>query len=401
MARRLLARALDSAVTAFVLAPSEILYNQDLERMLLGDGETPGGLRIATFGEVEVATPGYLDATAGWEFNSASKSSIARAIGLLDGVNYLVLQNAPNGGAVSIAADGFNGNIPIVYAAKGAAYHYFGNGAGVQFEVGDAGNVAIGTRWGARGAAYGSKPALYAGTDGGALLTPVGQVIRLAAGTVDNAVMEASSTSATPGAKLRVVSMGDAFIRLIANKPDGTTAHMYLGAALGGNFYFAGDSGTTLQVETLAGGHANGVLITPGTSGNAAVITQAGEVGGDLRVTAGGRVEVRRCRLTDQHSRSFQRDTTATSGATINIPATINTYVLDPAGTLASLTLNLDKPAAGETGAEMLITTTQEITSLAVNGNGGIVVLGAPATLAAGASFRMIYLEVVGKWVRA
>lgn len=401
MSRRLLARALTEAVEVYVLSPSEIMFDQGLSRMRLGDGEAMGGLLIATFDDVAVATPAYLDDTAAWEFGSDSKSSIFRAIGIADGVNYAVLQNAANGGAVSLSAQGFNDNIPIAVAAKGSAYIYLGNGSGVHFEIGDAGNVAIDTRWGARGATYGEKPVFYTGSAGGAMLMPVGQVLQFSTGTLSNSLLEVSSPSATPGAKLRIVGMGDEFIRLIANVPTGSTAHLYLGAAFGGSHYLAGDSGTTLLVQTLASGHANGVVITPGTTGSAPILSQTGEGSVDLKVQAGGRVEVRRCRLANQHSRSFTRDTTAISGASIDIPSTINTYVLDPAGALATLTLNLDKPAAGETGAEMLITTTQAITSLTVNGNGGMVIVGAPSTLAAGASFRMIYLEVVGKWVSA
>jgi hypothetical protein len=77
-----------------------------------------------------------------------------------------------------------------------------------------------------------------------------------------------------------------------------------------------------------------------------------------------------------------------------------NTWlVLTPTATLASNTIRLPALANCVMGQEVLVTTTQAITALTINGNGSSVI-GAPAGLAAGGFFKLKFESVLDTWYR-
>lgn len=76
-----------------------------------------------------------------------------------------------------------------------------------------------------------------------------------------------------------------------------------------------------------------------------------------------------------------------TTGGTVTVANTNRRTVLNPAGTLATLTVALP---TGIDGQLLTVTSTQIVTSLTVS-SAGNTVLGAPAALAVGQSFTMIY----------
>lgn len=79
-----------------------------------------------------------------------------------------------------------------------------------------------------------------------------------------------------------------------------------------------------------------------------------------------------------------------TDGATVWL-------LLTPDAAYAALTIVM--PEAAVHGQGVLVTSTQAVTTLTTNGNGHGVV-GAPATLAANAFFRLRYDGVLGNWYR-
>jgi hypothetical protein len=74
--------------------------------------------------------------------------------------------------------------------------------------------------------------------------------------------------------------------------------------------------------------------------------------------------------------------------------------LIQPAGTLASGTITLPLNTGTPDGTEVLVTTTQEITSFTLAGNGAAAVYGAPTTLLAEEFFRMRYVQATNSWYR-
>lgn len=74
--------------------------------------------------------------------------------------------------------------------------------------------------------------------------------------------------------------------------------------------------------------------------------------------------------------------------------------ILQPAGTLATGTVTLPLNTQTPDGTEVLITTTQQITSFTLAGNGAAAVYGDPATLAAEDFFRMRFVQSTNSWYR-
>lgn len=66
---------------------------------------------------------------------------------MLGAVNRLRTRGALAGHAVALAAVGEDDDIPLSYAAKGLASHFFGNGAGVLLEIADAGGDEDTAHW--------------------------------------------------------------------------------------------------------------------------------------------------------------------------------------------------------------------------------------------------------------
>lgn len=91
---------------------------------------------------------------------------------------------------------------------------------------------------------------------------------------------------------------------------------------------------------------------------------------------------------------------TPLTGATITMAAYERRCIINPAGTLAALTVNLPpNPVDGQVAG---VATTQIVTALTVAaGTGGASIVGAPTTLAADATFTMLYRSASTTWYLA
>ena len=74
--------------------------------------------------------------------------------------------------------------------------------------------------------------------------------------------------------------------------------------------------------------------------------------------------------------------------------------LIQPAGTLAAGTITLPLNTGTPDGTEVLITTTQQITSFTLALNGAAAAYGAPGTLAAEDFFRMRFVLATNSWYR-
>lgn len=82
-------------------------------------------------------------------------------------------------------------------------------------------------------------------------------------------------------------------------------------------------------------------------------------------------------------------------------PTTEQQWVLlTPAGTLATGTIVLPLNTATPDGFEVLVTTTQIITTFTLSLNGAAAANGAPTTLAANGFFRVRYVQANNAWYR-
>jgi hypothetical protein len=72
--------------------------------------------------------------------------------------------------------------------------------------------------------------------------------------------------------------------------------------------------------------------------------------------------------------------------------------LLQPAGTLAAGTVTLPLNTSTPDGTEILVTTTQTITSFAVGLNGATAVYGSPTTLQSGAAVRLRFYLATNSW---
>ena len=72
--------------------------------------------------------------------------------------------------------------------------------------------------------------------------------------------------------------------------------------------------------------------------------------------------------------------------------------LLRPTGALATGTILLPAPAVCADGQEVIVTTTLQISSFTVNGNGATAVYGAPSVLAAEDKFRLRYNLQTTSW---
>jgi hypothetical protein len=89
------------------------------------------------------------------------------------------------------------------------------------------------------------------------------------------------------------------------------------------------------------------------------------------------------------------------SASTVAISGTNNSVwlVLTPISTVASLTIQLPQVSGCVANQEVLVNTTQTITSLTVNLNGAVGG-GVPTTLAANGFFTLRFEPVIQKWYR-
>jgi len=91
------------------------------------------------------------------------------------------------------------------------------------------------------------------------------------------------------------------------------------------------------------------------------------------------------------------------TGFNITVPTPVSEQqwmILQPAGTLAAGTITLPLNTGVPDGTEVLITTTQIITSFTLAVNGAANAYGAPTTLAANAFFTMRFYQATNSWYR-
>jgi hypothetical protein len=81
-------------------------------------------------------------------------------------------------------------------------------------------------------------------------------------------------------------------------------------------------------------------------------------------------------------------------------PAASQWMILQPVSTLASGTITLPLNTTTPDGTEVLITSTQIITTLTIGLNGAANVFGAPTTLAANGFARLRYVAATNSWYR-
>jgi hypothetical protein len=92
--------------------------------------------------------------------------------------------------------------------------------------------------------------------------------------------------------------------------------------------------------------------------------------------------------------------TTPGDGFTLNLPLNSNNQwvLLRPTGALATGAIVLPSSTYLIDGQEILVTTTLQITSFTVNGNGATAVYGAPSVLAAEDKFTLRYNALTTSW---
>jgi hypothetical protein len=90
------------------------------------------------------------------------------------------------------------------------------------------------------------------------------------------------------------------------------------------------------------------------------------------------------------------------AGFSLDVPQPIASQwmILQPVSTLASGTITLPLNTTTPDGTEVLITSTQIITTLTIGPNGAANVFGAPATLAANGFARLRYVAATNSWYR-
>ncbi len=92
-----------------------------------------------------------------------------------------------------------------------------------------------------------------------------------------------------------------------------------------------------------------------------------------------------------------------TTGFSIAVPTPVSQQqwmLLQPAGTLASGTITLPLNTATPDGTEVLITSTQIVTTLTISLNGATAANGAPTTLAANGFARLRFVLSTNSWYR-
>jgi hypothetical protein len=91
------------------------------------------------------------------------------------------------------------------------------------------------------------------------------------------------------------------------------------------------------------------------------------------------------------------------TGFNIALPTPVSQQqwaLIQPAGTLATGTVTLPLNTATPDGTEVLITSTQIITTLTMALNGATAVFGSPTTLAAGGFARLRWYAATNSWYR-
>ena len=91
------------------------------------------------------------------------------------------------------------------------------------------------------------------------------------------------------------------------------------------------------------------------------------------------------------------------TGFNVTVPTPVSEQqwmVIQPAGTLAAGTITLPLNTGTPDGTQVLVTTTQIITSFTLALNGAAAAFGAPTTLAANAFFTVRFYQATNSWYR-
>jgi hypothetical protein len=113
--------------------------------------------------------------------------------------------------------------------------------------------------------------------------------------------------------------------------------------------------------------------------------------------------------LLDYFEQTFASPTLATNvytpgtGFNLAVPTPVAAQqwmLIQPTGTLATGTITLPLNTQTPNGTEVLITSTQIITTFTLALNGASSAFGAPTTLAANAFFRMRFVQATNSWYR-
>lgn len=81
-------------------------------------------------------------------------------------------------------------------------------------------------------------------------------------------------------------------------------------------------------------------------------------------------------------------------------PSSNKWVLIQPAGALATGTIVLPLNTETVDGTEVMVTSTQTITTLTVSGNGAAQLYGAPTTITGGSFFKMRYYANTNSWYR-
>jgi hypothetical protein len=91
------------------------------------------------------------------------------------------------------------------------------------------------------------------------------------------------------------------------------------------------------------------------------------------------------------------------TGFNITVPTPVSEQqwmLLQPAGLLAAGTITLPLNTGVPDGTQLLVTSTQTITSLTIALNGAAAAFGAPTTITAGGFFTMRFYQATNSWYR-
>lgn len=130
----------------------------------------------------------------------------------------------------------------------------------------------------------------------------------------------------------------------------------------------------------------------------------------NLAVYSPDQGDARRISITDllaYFTKAFESPTVATTvytpttGFSIPVVAGSSQWVLlQPASGLAAGTVVLPMNTSTSDGTEVLVTSTQAITALAISLNGASVAHGVPTTLAANGYFKLRFVSATNSWYR-
>jgi hypothetical protein len=125
------------------------------------------------------------------------------------------------------------------------------------------------------------------------------------------------------------------------------------------------------------------------------------ESGQDYKYQAQSLVDYFNSKITETDTFQTQLAIPVNLGSTTIGAAGVSSWlIMNPAGTIATYAVTFPTVLTLVDNQEILITTTQEITSFSLFAPGASTVYGAPTTLAANAFFKMKYNQSTNCWYR-